>query len=157
VRTEPLHASPLAVGLPSDVFAEIALILVVSALAGLLAERLRQPVIVAFVAVGVLVGPSVLGVVEPGSELELFAELGVALLLFVVGLQFRNSVLHSLQDLPYKDALEVLGHLLAAFVVAVGAVHLGPHRTARQGEFGNIHIRSLFKMARLHYIISIFA
>jgi len=95
VRTEPLHASPLAVGLPSDVFAEIALILVVSALAGLLAERLRQPVIVAFVAVGVLVGPSVLGVVEPGSELELFAELGVALLLFVVGLKLDLHVVRT--------------------------------------------------------------
>jgi Kef-type K+ transport system membrane component KefB len=83
------------VGLPSDVFAEIALILLVSALAGLVAEKLRQPVVVAFVVVGVLVGPSVLGVVEPGTELELFAELGVALLLFVVGLKLDLHVVRT--------------------------------------------------------------
>jgi Kef-type K+ transport system membrane component KefB len=95
VPIELLSWSPLAVGLPSDVFAQIAVILLVSALAGLVAEKLRQPVVVAFVAVGVVVGPSVLGVVEPGSELELFAELGVALLLFVVGLKLDLHVVRT--------------------------------------------------------------
>jgi Kef-type K+ transport system membrane component KefB len=95
VPVETLSWWPLGLGLPSDVFAEIALILLVSALAGLLAEKLHQPVIVAFVVVGVLVGPSVLGVVEPGTELEVFADLGVALLLFVVGLKLDLHVVRT--------------------------------------------------------------
>jgi Kef-type K+ transport system membrane component KefB len=95
-----LTGSLLAVSFPDDVFAEIAVTLLVSALAGLVAVRLHQPLAVAYVAVGVFVGPSVLGVVQPGSELELFAELGVALLLFVVGLKLDLHVVRTLAPSP---------------------------------------------------------
>lgn len=86
----------LAAGSPSELFADIAVILIVSALAGLLAVRLRQPLVVAFVVVGILVGPSVLGLVEPDDDLELLARLGVAVLLFVVGLKLDLHVVRRL-------------------------------------------------------------
>ncbi|HET6623708.1 MAG TPA: cation:proton antiporter [Gaiellaceae bacterium] len=107
----------LGLGVPDDVFAEIAVILLVSALAGLVAVRLHQPLVVAFVAVGVVVGPSVLGVVQPGSELELFAELGVALLLFVVGLKLD---LHVLRDLG--PVALVVGAVQVVVIAGVGVV-----------------------------------
>ena len=50
-----LAGALVAVRFPDDVFAEIAVTLLVSALAGLVAVRLHQPVVVAYVAVGVLV------------------------------------------------------------------------------------------------------
>jgi Kef-type K+ transport system membrane component KefB len=96
VQTGSVTPSFVAAGFPDDVFAEIAAILLVSALAGLVAVKLRQPLVVAFVAVGVVVGPSVLDLVQPGSELELLAELGVALLLFVVGLKLDLHVVRAL-------------------------------------------------------------
>ena len=74
----------LAAGSSSELFADIAVILIVSALAGVVAVRLRQPLVVAFVVVGIVVGPSVLGLVEPDDDLQLLAQLGVAVLLFVV-------------------------------------------------------------------------
>ena len=67
-----------AVDLSEDVFVQVAAILIVSAVAGMLAVWLRLPVVIAYVAVGVAVGPSVAGLVEPGGELELLAQLGVA-------------------------------------------------------------------------------
>ena len=106
----------LGLSVPDDVFAEIAVILLVSALAGLVAVRLHQPLVVAFVAVGVVVGPSFLGVVQPGSELELFAELGVALLLFVVGLKLD---LHVVRDLG--PVALVVGAVQVAVVAVAGA------------------------------------
>ena len=45
----------------SDVFTEMAVLLLLAAVIGAIGVRLRQPLIVAFIAVGVLVGPSVLG------------------------------------------------------------------------------------------------
>jgi Kef-type K+ transport system membrane component KefB len=68
-------------------FYEIAAILTVAAGAGALAVRLRQPLIIAFIAVGILVGPAGLGWVASTDEVELFAKLGITLLLFVVGLK----------------------------------------------------------------------
>jgi Kef-type K+ transport system membrane component KefB len=86
----------LGVGFPDDPFADVAVILLVSAAVGAVAVKLRQPLVVGFVFVGVLVGPSVLGIVRPGGALELPAELGVALLLFVVGLRLDLHVVRAL-------------------------------------------------------------
>ncbi len=71
----------------SNSFYEIAAILTIAAGAGALAVWLRQPLIIAFIAVGILVGPAGLGWVASTDEVELFAKLGITLLLFVVGLK----------------------------------------------------------------------
>ncbi|HEX6229314.1 MAG TPA: cation:proton antiporter [Solirubrobacterales bacterium] len=54
-------------------------------------KRIGQPAIVGEILAGVVVGPSVLGFVEVGEVLEIFAELGVIFLLFWVGLETRVS------------------------------------------------------------------
>lgn len=69
------------------VFYEIAAILCVATLVGAIALRLRQPLLMAFIAVGILVGPTGLGWVVSSEQVDLFAELGITLLLFVVGLK----------------------------------------------------------------------
>jgi Kef-type K+ transport system membrane component KefB/predicted amino acid-binding ACT domain protein len=51
-----------------------------------LAERIGLPGVLAEIAAGVILGPSVLGVVEPGEAIHLLAEIGAILLLFEVGL-----------------------------------------------------------------------
>lgn len=71
----------------NNVFYEIAVILAIATAVGTLALWLRQPLIMAFIAVGILVGPAGLDLVHSSEQVELFAELGVALLLFVVGLR----------------------------------------------------------------------
>jgi len=68
-------------------FHELAALLFLAALLGGLATRLRQPLIVSFIAVGILVGPAVLGWTQVREQVALLAELGIALLLFVVGLK----------------------------------------------------------------------
>lgn len=54
-------------------------------------KRIRQPAIVGEILGGVLVGPSVLGLVEPTEMLRVFSELGVVFLLFWVGLETKLS------------------------------------------------------------------
>ncbi|MGH9593979.1 MAG: cation:proton antiporter, partial [Bryobacteraceae bacterium] len=55
--------------------------------------RLRMPPIVGEIAAGLLVGPSVLGWVQPGEMLSTLSELGVMFLLFRVGLEVKPSEL----------------------------------------------------------------
>jgi len=76
-------------------FSQIALILLVAAVVGFLANLLRQPLIVAYIFVGILLGPAFLGLVSAGEEIELLAKFGIAILLFLVGLKLDISLIRS--------------------------------------------------------------
>jgi CPA2 family monovalent cation:H+ antiporter-2 len=66
---------------------ELGVLLLVAALAGWLARRLRLPAIVGYLAVGVLVSPFTPGYVADHGQLQLLADVGVVLLLFEVGIE----------------------------------------------------------------------
>lgn len=76
-------------------FYDLAGVLGLAALAGLVAVKLRQPLIVAFIAVGVAAGPDVLGWVGPGDGTDVLATLGISILLFVVGLKLDLHLVRS--------------------------------------------------------------
>ena len=77
-------------------FAEVALLLVLAAAAGGVGVLLRQPLIVSFLAVGLLVGPSAADLVHAHTEIELLAEIGIAVLLFLVGIKLDVKLIRSL-------------------------------------------------------------
>lgn len=79
-----------------SVFYEIALLLVVAAGVGLIGHLLRQPLIVSFIVVGILVGPAGMDIVRSGEHIELLAQLGIALLLFLVGIKLDVKLIQSL-------------------------------------------------------------
>jgi Kef-type K+ transport system membrane component KefB len=56
-----------------------------------LCERIRQPAVVGEILAGVLIGPSVLKLLQPTEVLEALAQIGVIFLLFTVGLETRPS------------------------------------------------------------------
>jgi Kef-type K+ transport system membrane component KefB len=68
-------------------YSSFAIILIASAVAGVVANRLRQPLIAAYIVVGIAAGPAVMGWAGSGDEIELLAQIGVTVLLFVVGLK----------------------------------------------------------------------
>lgn len=69
------------------VFGEFALLLLMSAAAGGVSLWLRQPVLIAYIVIGIVAGPAVLGIVTAHDQIDLLAQVGVAVLLFVVGLK----------------------------------------------------------------------
>ena len=103
----------------SDVFTEIAVLLLVAAVIGAIGVRLRQPLIVAFIAVGILVGPSVLGWVSANDQVDLLAQLGIALLLFVVGLKLDLHIIRTMGPVALATGLgqvlftSVIGYFIA--------------------------------------------
>ncbi|MFT5152656.1 MAG: CPA2 family monovalent cation:H+ antiporter-2, partial [Planctomycetota bacterium] len=70
------------------VIADLTVLLGAALLLGALCERLRQSAIVGYLLAGMLLGPNALQVLSSTTEVELLAELGVALLLFAIGLEF---------------------------------------------------------------------
>ncbi|MCG8354547.1 MAG: cation:proton antiporter, partial [Kiloniellales bacterium] len=67
-----------------SVFYEVAALLVLATVVGLFGVLLRQPLIVSFIAVGILAGPSLLDIARSDEQINLLAELGIAVLLFLV-------------------------------------------------------------------------
>ncbi|MFN4023366.1 MAG: cation:proton antiporter [Hyphomonas sp.] len=77
-------------------FGEIAVLLLLAAAVGLIGRVLHQPLIVAFIAVGLVAGPSALNIVQSGEQIELLSELGIAILLFLVGMKLDVQLIRSL-------------------------------------------------------------
>ena len=102
-----------------DVFTEIAVLLLMAAVIGAIGVRLRQPLIVAFIVVGILVGPSVLGWVSANDQVDLLAKLGIALLLFVVGLKLDLHIIRTMGPVALATGLgqviftSVVGYFIA--------------------------------------------
>lgn len=106
-------------GIFPDIFTEIAVILLLAATVGAIGVRLRQPLIVAFIAVGILIGPSGLEWVAPNDRVDLLAKLGIALLLFVVGLKLDLHIIRSMGPVALATGLgqvaftSLIGYLIA--------------------------------------------
>ena len=76
-----------AAGGVSPLVEDLGMCLVVSAMFGVLFERLRIPTIAALLGAGVLIGPVGLSLVNEQGNIETIANLGLTLLLFVIGLE----------------------------------------------------------------------
>jgi len=71
------------------VTADIVIIMVAALLGAMIAQRLKQPLILGYIFAGIVVGPYTGGItVGDTHEIEMLAEIGVALLLFALGLEF---------------------------------------------------------------------
>ncbi|WP_449258038.1 cation:proton antiporter [Chlorobium limicola] len=101
-------------------FFELTALLVLAAGIGFVGLLLRQPMVVSFIAVGVLAGPSALDIVQSPENVELLAELGVALLLFLVGLKLDLSLIRSLGLVSLATGLgQVLFTSVIGFVIGL--------------------------------------
>ncbi len=100
---------------PSAEFVDLIQILGVATLAAVVATVLRQPIVVAFIFVGVFVGPAGVDMVPADSEfVDLFGRVGIALLLFVVGLKLDPSLIRTA---GFVAVISGLGQVIVTTVV----------------------------------------
>ena len=108
-------------------FAEVAVLLVMAAAIGLFGIFLRQPLIVSFIAVGLVAGPSAFDVVHSDAQIDLLSELGIAVLLFLVGIKLDVKLIRSLGAVSLLTGLgqvaftSVFGYLIG---LALGLGHV---------------------------------
>ncbi len=79
-----------------DLFTETTVVLVVAAVVSAIGALLRQPLIVAYIITGVLLGPTGFNWVQAEDAMDLLAQMGIALLLFVVGLKLDPRLIRTL-------------------------------------------------------------
>ena len=137
------------------------ILLAACSLAAMATAAFRVPALLGYLSVGVVLGPSVIGVIAPGETLSFLSELGVALLLFMVGLEFslgdfwlaRRTVLMAgaLQMIAVAPPLILLlmwlgqpgqSAALLGTAAAMSSTALVSRQLADQGELTTRHGRS---------------
>ena len=89
-------------------FTQISLVLAITAVIAVIMRVLRQPLIMSYIITGIIVGPSVLNLVHNNDVFHSFAELGITLLLFIIGLGLNIGVIKSLGKVSVLTAAAIL-------------------------------------------------
>ena len=74
-------------------FMEVGLVIGLATLISLLFRFLKQPLIIAHIITGILVGTSLLNLITSTETITLFSHMGISLLLFVVGLSLNPKII----------------------------------------------------------------
>ena len=102
---------------------DILVLFAMAVVAAVVCHRLRLPTSIGLLLAGVLAGPEALGLIRNAGEIELFAEIGVVLLLFVIGLEISVADMGRLRR-PFAlgGSLQLLG---TAAVVGLATLAMG--------------------------------
>ena len=112
-----------------SLISDLALILVLGAISTLIFKRLRQPIVLGYIVAGFLASPHMwlLPSVTTEANIEFWAQIGIVVLLFTLGLEFS-----------FKKLLNVGGSaLVTALVIVIGMMTFG-FVTGKLLDFGNI-------------------
>lgn len=127
-------------GLP-DLVLDIALSLVVAGVLAIAFTRLRIPTVAAFLLAGVLLGPVVTGLISDRDNIDTIAQLGLILLLFLIGLEIDvRSLLSKGRSVLVSGPLLYPISALFGFVVAKGLVLIGVGSGLLGDGFGPLYI-----------------
>ena len=107
----------------NSIFTQLSFVLGVGAVVALFMRWLKQPLIMGYILTGVLVGPSVLNLVHAKDAFESFSEIGITLLLFIIGLGMNAGVIKSLGRVSLITASVIL--VLVGFSGHMAALALG--------------------------------
>ena len=98
---------------------ELIIVLVAAVVGGILAHRLKLPVLLGYLVAGILVSPHGLGLIQDIDAIKNLASVGVILLLFTLGLEF------SLDELRRIGRVAVLGGIAQILLTALAGFALG--------------------------------
>lgn len=107
-----LNTVLLSSGLP--VLDDIAIILGISVIVVLIFHRLKIPTVVGYLAAGTVIGPHALSLVDQVKEVEALSEVGVILLLFVIGLEYSLPQFRAIKKIVLKGGGLQVGLTIAA-------------------------------------------
>jgi len=100
------------------IFTEIVLILSVATVVSCFMRLLKQPLVVGYIISGIIVGPYFLNIVTNIEYMELFSKLGIAILLFIVGLSLKPDIIREVGKVSLVTGLgqvfftSILGFLI---------------------------------------------
>ena len=105
--------------LSNDELLPLAIVVLVALSCGILLTRLRQPAVVGYIFAGFVLGPSGLELVENEASIGLLAELGMLLLLYVIGMELSLRAFRRIWKIAVTTViLQTLGALLMVWLIS---------------------------------------
>jgi Kef-type K+ transport system membrane component KefB len=80
----------------NELFTEISIIIAIGSVVAFVMHLLRQPLIIGHIITGVIVGPTLFDIVHSEELVDVFSKIGIALLLFIIGLGLNLKVIKEL-------------------------------------------------------------
>ena len=115
-----------------DPIVNIAIVLTAALVGGMIAHRLRQPLILGYLLVGIAVGPYGFGLIGDLELIEILATIGVALLMFTLGLEISFSQLRQVGKVGTWGGI---AQILATFALGLAAGKLLFHWSLTEAAF----------------------
>ena len=137
--------------IPTDLLSGIAICVAVAAVFGLIGWRLRQPLILAYLLAGVVIGPVGLRWVTNLESIQTVAEIGLILLLFVIGLEIDLKKLAAA-----GPPMLVTGALQVPICIALGLGYfalLGVHNGG--GDYSLIYLAACMSMSSTLVVVKL--
>jgi CPA2 family monovalent cation:H+ antiporter-2 len=102
------------------VLQDILIILAASIVIIVISSKLKLPAVAGFLITGMLIGPHALALVKNPAEIDLFAEIGIVLMIFIVGIEFSLGKLKQIKKLIIKaGGGQVIITILAVVLIAL--------------------------------------
>lgn len=108
-----------------SIFTQLTLVLVIAAAVSLIMRILKQPLIMGYILTGIIVGPSLLDIVHAKDAFESFSEIGITLLLFIIGLGLNITVIKSVGRVAVVTAAAILALVGVTGFIAAEALGFG--------------------------------
>lgn len=102
------------------VLISLATIIIVAAIFALILKLLKQELIPAYILAGLVIGPLVLGLVKNSSLITALAEIGIAFLLFVAGLEISSQKLKETSYAFIAGLFQIIIIGFATFFISIG-------------------------------------
>jgi CPA2 family monovalent cation:H+ antiporter-2 len=106
--------------LPDTIVQDFAVVMIVAAIMVLITYKLKQPMVLGYILAGMIIGPDTppFPLLQNIDTINIFAELGIIMLLFVIGTDFPIRKLRSVGRISIVVALaESIGTLLVTLIV----------------------------------------
>ena len=99
-----------------DIFIQLAIILFTAFIVSYIVKSFKQPVIIGYIIAGMIISPFILSGFDPSKEvISIFSDIGIAFLLFIVGLHLNPKVI---KEIGFSSLIIGIGQMILTFVVS---------------------------------------
>ena len=126
-----------------NILQDLVVIMVVAGAMAMISYRLKQPMVVGYIGAGMIIGPHTppFSLVLNLDVLNLFAEIGIILLLFVVGMEFP---IEKLRKIGRKAFVIAMSEALGTFSIGYFVGHVALNFSFFD-SFGGFTFRNFYK------------
>jgi len=104
-----------------ELFLEVSLLIGVAVLISIVMKLLKQPLIIGYIITGIITGPYIFDIVDSAGTITTFSHIGVALLLFIVGLNLSPKVI---KEVGLVSLVTGCGQVLFTSIIGFGIAYL---------------------------------